>query len=164
MLEGEKKCKKLSFLFFFITIKIRFFFILLLKNKFKPCSLSVCLHEAYLIFVFLNLLLDKEASRKRDFDWKWIFLPTNTKLLLVLLLHPSTDDEDSGTFLPHRRKTLYDYILHQTIFILLALPCLVFPHLPSGWRLLGQSLLLHRMRQLIGQLLHRHLEKISRGD
>lgn len=82
-------------------------------------------------------------------------------VFFVLHLHPSADDEDSGTFLPTRRKTLYDYVLHQTIFILLAFPCLVSLRLPTGWRLLRELLLLQRMRQLIGQLFHRHLEKIN---
>lgn len=82
--------------------------------------------------------------------------------LLILQLHFSADDEDSGPLLPHGRQTLYHYVLHQAIFILLVLPCLVFLCLPSGWCLPRQPLLVHRVRQLIGQLLHCHLEEMNR--
>lgn len=84
-------------------------------------------------------------------------------LFFVLHLHLSADDENSGTLVPHGRKTLYHYVLHQAVFILLlVLPCLVSLCLPTGWRLLRKPLLLHRMRQLIGQLFHRHLKKMNR--
>lgn len=78
----------------------------------------------------------------------------------VPLQRLSADDEDSGPLFPHRRKALDHHVVHQAIFILLlVLSPLVSFRLPTGWHLLGEPLLLHRLRQLIGQLLHRHLEE-----
>ena len=80
----------------------------------------------------------------------------------ALLLSLSADDEDSRSLLSHWRKTLYHHVVHQTVFILFFIP-------PSsisccsciGWNLLWEPLPLHRLSQLTGQLLHRHLKDVK---
>lgn len=86
----------------------------------------------------------------------------NTNLRLRSSSSLSADDEDSRSFLSHRRKTLYHHVVHQSVFILFFIPPSSFSSISfcsSICRnLLSKPLPLHRLRQLIGQLPHRHLQ------
>lgn len=68
----------------------------------------------------------------------------------VLLL---ADDEDSRSFLSHRRKTLYHHVVHQSVFIFFLIPPFSFSCLTIGCNLFCKSLRFHRLGQLIGHLL-----------
>ena len=77
----------------------------------------------------------------------------------------SADDEHSWPFLSHRRKTLYHHVGPSVRIYPLFYSHFLFSSSSSscssiGWNLLCKPLPLHRLRQLIGQLLHHHLKDI----
>lgn len=82
----------------------------------------------------------------------------------ALLPSLSADDEDSRSLLSHWRKTLYHHVVHQTVFILFFIPPSSISFCSCiGWDLRREPLPLHRLSQLTGQLLHRHLKDVKAG-
>lgn len=74
-----------------------------------------------------------------------------------ILMFFSADDEDSGPLLSHGRKTLYHYIVNQSIFIFLLLHSIS----STCWVFICEPLPFHSLRELIGQFSHCDLQKMT---